>query len=107
MSCVTLLGVTLGAAAGLAVCFTSCAGAACVHASAVAKTPAVINAVRIGLMCFLPKSICVSFRSRRNGQFFLLLLPNVTVAPEPVKADRARERRDARIGERAPSLVQN
>src|SRR5262245_38554559 len=55
MSWVTLLGVMLGAAAGFACCFTSCAGAACVHAIATANAPAVTNAVRIGLMSFLPE----------------------------------------------------
>ena len=57
MSCVTLLGVTLGAAAGLAGCPTSWAGAACVHASAKENAPAVTNALRIGLMSFLPEWI--------------------------------------------------
>jgi hypothetical protein len=32
----------------------------------------------------------VSRCSMWNGHFFLLLLPNVILAPEPVKADRAR-----------------
>jgi hypothetical protein len=104
---VTLLGVMLGAAAGLACCFTSCAGAACVHAIATANAPAVTNAVRIGLMSFLPGWICVSRCSRWNGQFFLLLLPNVILAPEPVKADRERERRDTGVGRRGPPQFQD
>src|SRR5262249_11852287 len=64
MSWVTLLGVMLGAAAGFACCFTSCADAACVHAIASANAAAVTNAVRIGLMSFLPEWICVSRCSR-------------------------------------------
>jgi hypothetical protein len=44
----------------------------------------------------------VSHCSRWNGHFFLLLLPNVILAPEPVKADRERERRDAGVGRRGP-----
>src|SRR5262245_14063231 len=101
MSWVTLLGVMLGAAAGLACCFTSCAGAACVHAIATANAPAVTNAVRIGLMSFLPGWICVSRCSRWNGHFFLLLLPNVTLGPQPVKADRERGVEDHDVGSRA------
>src|SRR5436190_15968901 len=54
MSCVTLLGVMLDAAAGRAACFTSCADPACVHASTTTNAPAVINAARIGLMMYPP-----------------------------------------------------
>jgi hypothetical protein len=53
MSWVTLLGVMLGRAAGRASCFTSWAVARS-DVTASAHAPAIANAVRIGLMVFLP-----------------------------------------------------
>jgi hypothetical protein len=54
MSWVTLLGVMLGRAAGRASCFTSCAVARSTLLAASAHAPAIANAVRLGLMVFLP-----------------------------------------------------
>src|SRR6185369_10712392 len=54
MSWVTLLGVRLGRAAGRASCFTSWAIARSTPVVASAHAPAIANAVRIGLMVFLP-----------------------------------------------------
>jgi hypothetical protein len=49
-----LLGVMLGRAAGRASCFTSCAVARSTLLAASAHAPAIANAVRLGLMVFLP-----------------------------------------------------
>jgi hypothetical protein len=49
-----LLGVRLGRAAGRASCFTSWDVAGSTPVAASAHTPAIANAVRIGLMVFLP-----------------------------------------------------
>src|ERR1700704_2136366 len=89
MSCVTLLGVMLGfAAAGLALCLTSCAVAAPASETARANAPVIANAVRNWIICFLPTD-------RFYGQFFPLkravfplLLPTVAPCPVAVKVDQ-------------------
>jgi hypothetical protein len=56
--------------------------------TASAHAPAIANAVRIGLMVFLPDGQLSALCPNRNGQIFLLSLPNVTLPLEAVKADR-------------------
>src|SRR5258707_4133974 len=91
MSWVTLLGVILGRAAGRASCFTSWAVARS-DVTASAHAPTIANAVRTGLMVFLPDGQLSALCSNRNGRIFLLSLPNVTPTPQAVKACSADQR---------------